>query len=47
MISDFTQTEPDATSWVNHTRRSLLISQHWKSMAHEAGWLSNNIKVNS
>ena len=36
-ICDFTQTEPDATSWVKHTERGLPTSGHGKFIAHETG----------
>ena len=36
-IRDFTQTEPDATSWVEHTERGLPTSGRGKFMAHETG----------
>jgi hypothetical protein len=32
---DFIQKEPNATSWVKHTKRGLTTSQHWKSISHE------------
>jgi hypothetical protein len=34
-IHDFTQIEPDATSWVKHTERDLPTSGHNKFIAHE------------
>jgi hypothetical protein len=34
-ICDFTQTEPDATSWGKHTERGLPTSGHWNFMAHK------------
>jgi hypothetical protein len=37
LISDFTQTEPDATSWVKHTERGLPTSDHGKFIAYETG----------
>jgi hypothetical protein len=36
-IRDFTQAEPDATSWVKHTERGLPTSGHGKFVAHETG----------
>jgi hypothetical protein len=36
-IRDFTQTEPDATSWVKHTERGLPTSGNGKFIAHETG----------
>jgi hypothetical protein len=36
-IRDFTQTEPDATSWVKHIERGLPTSGHGKFIAHETG----------
>jgi hypothetical protein len=35
-ICDFTQMEPDATSWVKHTERVLPTSGHSEFVAHEA-----------
>jgi hypothetical protein len=35
-ICDFTQTEPDATSWVKHTEGGLPTSGHGKFIAHKA-----------
>jgi hypothetical protein len=37
LIRDFTQTEPDATSWVKLTERGLPTSGHLKFIAHETG----------
>jgi hypothetical protein len=34
---DFTQTEPNATTWVKHTERDLPTSGHSKFIAHETG----------
>jgi hypothetical protein len=36
-IRNFTQTEPDATSWVKHTEGGLPTSGHGKFIAHETG----------
>jgi hypothetical protein len=36
-ICDFTQTEPDATSWVKHPERGLSTSGYGKFIAHETG----------
>jgi hypothetical protein len=36
-IRDFTQTEPDTTSWVKHTEKGLPTSGHGKFIAHETG----------
>jgi hypothetical protein len=36
-IRDFTQTEPDATSWVKHIKVGLPTSGHGKFIAHETG----------
>jgi hypothetical protein len=36
-IRDFTQTEPDATSWVKHIERGLPTSGYGKFIAHEMG----------
>jgi hypothetical protein len=34
-IYGFTQTEPDATSWVKHTERGLPTSGHSEFVAHK------------
>jgi hypothetical protein len=34
-IRDFTQTEPDAPSWVKHIERGLPTSGYGKLIAHE------------
>jgi hypothetical protein len=31
------QNKLDATSWVEHTERGVLLSLHWKSIAYETG----------
>jgi hypothetical protein len=36
-ICDFTQTEPDAASWVKHIERGLPTSGYSKSIAQDTG----------
>jgi hypothetical protein len=36
LIRDFTQIEPDATSWVKHTERGLPTSGYSKFIAYKA-----------